>query len=515
MLINLKLANRKLTGVGLLIFSIILLSQFQFCKESTAINLKEKTRGDNLEWRMPINLSSNQIKEYEQGEKLARMHCTHCHEYVAPDFLDRITWPRVFTAMEQQMDKEGYLISKDEWIKLQQFYLLYAANTFHSTAKKQLPTLQKQFTGRTICNPANTKNNATLLKYSETDNTLYLGEKDGQLYHITSNTLFEKYKLPNIPVDLNYVDSTLLVLGIGNLAPSELRTGQLLAISNEDNVEILVDSLKRPIHFQMTDFGKKEEDSYLIASFGSTLGEKPSGDLAYFNNQTKTIVGNLSGATQVEIADIDQDGQLEIIGLFSQGNESINIYNRDNKGQFILQNSLRFPPIYGTNSFQLADMNADGFLDLLVTHGDNDDYSQVFKPYHGIKIYLNDQQNNFTPHYFYQINGASKVKAADIDKDGDLDFVVLAMYPDLFSRPYETLLYFENIGELNFKVQYFESQPSANWMLLELADLDQDGDLDIITAANDEIGGLVPPALKQNWQERNTAVKVYDNVQNN
>jgi len=280
---------------------------------------------------------------------------------------------------------------------------------------------------------------------------------------------------------------------------------------------VVVDSLKRPINFQIANFKETDSKGYLIASFGSTEGKTPSGDLSFYKNKSnkKQLIGNLSGAMQVEVTDIDGDGIQEIIGLFSQANEAINIYNLDEKGQFILKSSLRFSPVYGTNSFQLIDMNEDGFLDLLVTNGDNDDYSPIFKPYHGIRLYLNDQQNNFSPTYFYQINGASKVKAADIDKDGDIDFVVLAMYPDLFSRPYETLLYFENIGQFHFKVQYFEAQPSANWMLLELADIDHDTDLDIITAANQEIGGLMPPALKQAWLDKEVVAKIYYNKANN
>lgn len=148
MLLIFKFTNKKLTGVGLLILSVILFSQFQSCKESSDEPLKEQYKGDNLDWSALTKLSPSQIKEYEQGTKLAQTYCSGCHEYVAPQFLDRITWPRVLSVMEEQMDKQGYLISHDEWIKIQQFYLLFAAKTFYSTQKQQQPTLQTQFLGK-------------------------------------------------------------------------------------------------------------------------------------------------------------------------------------------------------------------------------------------------------------------------------------------------------------------------------------------------------------------------------
>jgi len=177
MSLTLKIINRKLTRIGLLLFSILLLIQVQSCRESTTITLDATTKGDNLEWRTPTTFSPEQAKAFQQQVPLAQKHCSHCHEYVAPDLLDRITWPRVLSVMKMHIDKIDYSISQNEWIQVQQFYLQYAAKTFHSTTKKHLPTLQTQFVGEVIPNPENTQNNATLLKYLQTDSTLYLGKK--------------------------------------------------------------------------------------------------------------------------------------------------------------------------------------------------------------------------------------------------------------------------------------------------------------------------------------------------
>jgi hypothetical protein len=55
-------------------------------------------------------------------------------------------------------------------------------------------------------------------------------------------------------------------------------------------------------------------------------------------------------------------------------------------GNFGQEEVLKFPPIYGSSSFALADFNKDGYPDIVYTCGDNADYSQVLKPYHGVYI---------------------------------------------------------------------------------------------------------------------------------
>ena len=128
-----------------------------------------------------------------------------------------------------------------------------------------------------------------------------------------------------------------------------------------------------------------------------------------------------------------------------------------------------FPPLYGTNSFDTADIDGDGDLDIITTHGDNDDYSKVFKPYHGLRVHLNNGNNEFKESYYYHINGASKVIAEDYDMDGDQDLLTIAMYADYFSRPHEVLLLFQNDGKGQFQPQYFETEPKDNYVLMDLS----------------------------------------------
>ena len=69
---------------------------------------------------------------------------------------------------------------------------------------------------------------------------------------------------------------------------------------------------------------------------------------------------------------------------------------------------LRFSPVYGTSWFEMIDYDGDGDDDIVTVNGDNADESYVLKPYHGLRIYLNDGNNHFEEKYFYPFYGATR-----------------------------------------------------------------------------------------------------------
>ena len=112
---------------------------------------------------------------------------------------------------------------------------------------------------------------------------------------------------------------------------------------------------------------------------------------------------------------------------------------------------MRFPAVYGSSYFELADLNNDGVQDIVYTCGDNADYSTILKPYHGVYLFLNNGDNSFKQVYFYPIHGCYKAIARDIDKDGDIDIAAIAYYADFTNQPEEGFVYLENKGDLDFQ----------------------------------------------------------------
>ncbi|MEL6945417.1 MAG: VCBS repeat-containing protein, partial [Bacteroidota bacterium] len=404
-----KLLTHRLLSI-IAIFLVFPSLLFYCTEDNTSRN--STTKGDDLDWRTTINFTPIINEEYKKQQKLAEVTCSGCHSYVPPEMLDRLTWPSVLSVMRKEMEKNNMIVKDEEWIKLLQFYRNNSPEIFLSVPKAYPPSLQQLFDGIILRDSAQDQNKYTMLKYLASDSTLYCGTLDGQLLSIKNHKLQHEFYIENTPIDIAYSNQSHLVLGIGSLAPTDVKKGQLIQIDSKKNKQIVIDSLHRPIQFQMT---KTDQDTaYVIASFGSAT---TSGDLSLYRYipPQKTLISPLAGATQSEFVDIDQDEREELVALFSQGNERINIYEQVEHGIFQEKNQITFSPVFGTNSFQLNDFNQDGFLDLVVTNGDNDDYSQILKPYHGVRIYLNDRSNNFKLSYFYQINGASSIKSGDVD----------------------------------------------------------------------------------------------------
>ncbi|NBW03553.1 MAG: hypothetical protein EBR87_07570, partial [Cytophagia bacterium] len=126
------------------------------------------------------------------------------------------------------------------------------------------------------------------------------------------------------------------------------------------------------------------------------------------------------------------------------------------------------------------------------------------KNYHGVHIFINDGSNNFKEKYFYPVYGATKTIARDFDLDGDLDMAMIAFYAEPIMPTNESFLYFQNQGNLNFKVSNLNIPFGGRWMVMDAGDADQDGDLDILLG-NFQFGapkkGKVKPGLQLNYIE--------------
>ncbi len=440
---------------------------------------------------------------------LSQRACGSCHQYVGPEMLDRVSWPRVLSVMRDKMGKVGMTLTTEEWARLRNFYTQNAEPVFYSVPAQSIPPIQCLFE-REMVTHVEVSLACTMIEYVSSIDRIIVGTSAGRLYELGSAALIEICDIQNIPIDIDTISGdSLYLLTMGSLRPSNAPTGQLLRWSYDDcDASVIVDSLIRPIHFSVTDM-----DQVLISSFGSTVDTVATGGLLSIDMlaSDESVIDELPGAMQTEPIEIAV-GEQGVIGLFSQGNEMLKLYTWDDENIVQSRVLLSFSPVYGTNSFDLADVNGDGHLDILVTHGDNDDYSKIYKPYHGIRIYQNDGQFNFTEVHHTRINGASKVKAADFDLDGDMDFICLAMYPDLFNRAWESLLYFENLGDANFRMSRMTEEPQANWILMEVADIDSDGDMDIVTAANPNIGSAKPATLQQKWSESPVSLGVFTNT---
>jgi hypothetical protein len=266
-----------------------------------------------------------------------------------------------------------------------------------------------------------------------------------------------------------------LYLGIGNMLPNEDHNGRLYTMNDRGSAaKLILDSLHRPVQVLRTDTDRDGIQDLVILEYGYETGQ-----VSIFNGKTATtaVISQQPGARNVVVRDVDKDGWPDLFILFAQAKEQVSLFHNLSGKGFQEEVLVQFPPVYGSSFLDLADMNDDGVEDLIVSFGDNADFSMTKKPFHGIGIYTHNGKGQYQRAWFYPVYGATKTIAGDFDQDGDQDMAMIAFFSE--PDPQESFLYFENKGNWQFQV-YSVNLPPAKWLVMEAGDVDRDGDLDLI-----------------------------------
>lgn len=353
----------------------------------------------------------------------------------------------------------------------------------------------------------------TLLRYDSASSLLFIGEASNQLNILDNElSLLKTYDIdsPAPYIKVSSTDFYLLTMGIMN--PSEMSIGKLYHFETLEKTvlnssrRILIDNLSRPVHASFADLNQDNLEDIIICNFGNLLGDLSWYEADKEGKYKRHILKNLPGAIKTEIFDFNRDGLSDIIVLMAQGNEGLFIFYNQGKGNFKEENILRFPPVYGSNSFELVDFDHDGWMDILYTNGDNGDYSVSLKKYHGIRLFINNGKNNFDEKYFYPLHGASKAMAHDFDMDGDYDIAAISFFPDYKGAPVEGFIYLENNGMFSFNASTFPEAIEGRWLVMEKGDFDKDGDTDLILGSFIYGATPVQKDFKNTWEDKSHVI---------
>lgn len=473
------------------------------------------------------------IPSNKSGKELAATYCGSCHQFPNPALLDKTTWEKsvlpkmayrlglesdvfkVYGATNpeelqylavSQVFPEKPVIANEDWAKIIKYYINNAPEKAIPQAKKETVSVGlSNFSVKKIEGTANKIPYVTFVKFNSAQKSIYAawrGEQSFLKKFDINGVLKDSIAVPSPIADIDFSQKNLRVLTLGIMDPNDLRKGSLLEITPQKQTKPLLEFLQRPVQASFADLNKDGKEDFILCNFGNELGK-----LAWYDGVSKRerILKELPGARNTFIKDMNGDNLPDIVVLMTQAREGVFIFYNSGHGTFDEKQILAFPSVYGSSYIDLVDFNKDGFLDILYTNGDNADLSISLKSFHGVRIFMNDGKNNFKQSFFYPMFGASKAMAADFDLDGDLDIAAISFFTDPKQKPNEGFLLLDNQGNNQFKVSTFPEANQGKWMVMDVADMDQDGDSDILLGSflrrgmadveELKIGRKLPPSM--------------------
>ncbi|MGE0757922.1 MAG: FG-GAP repeat domain-containing protein [Pirellulaceae bacterium] len=189
------------------------------------------------------------------------------------------------------------------------------------------------------------------------------------------------------------------------------------------------------------------------------------------------------GPIHIPVLDINRDGRPDFLALVSQEREQIDLFVNRGGGQFTRQLIWAAPDLtFASSGIDVVDLDRDGDSDIVLTNGDAFDNSYV-SPTHGVRWLEQQDNSRFVCHSITDLPGAYCARPGDVDGDGDLDLVVGVWLPPQI-RPENvardklaSLVYLEKAASGQFIRHALETGDPSH-TTVELADFDGDGDLD-------------------------------------
>ena len=280
---------------------------------------------------------------------------------------------------------------------------------------------------------------------------------------------------PKAIIPIHVLTSDIDQDGKADILFSSLRDNKIawyrnLGEGNFGKQQVIPSNLRSPRNLYVVDLDQ-DGDPDVFSSNGE------SGKMVYFENQGKGSfaqqreIGEFhSNLWSIATADLDQDGKLDIV-VGAQSGDNVVWYRQESGQKFTTGGIIAGRrKAYGTQSVYTADLNGDGWVDVLSASVSDDK----------VAWYPNLGGGNFGPQRIImgRADGANRVRAADLDGDGDMDVVATLEYAG-------RAVWFKNDGTGQFELQKDLRGVVSFASSLYVADLNQDKHQDVVYGSRD------------------------------
>ena len=482
-----------------------------------------------------VSAESQSASTQVAGKVLAEQYCKRCHPTPLPEQLPADRWPYVLQWMGHYFGHESFegprrSVVLDELVPespsvdsktleaIQEYYVSNAPEeptpdeVFDSALRDS--ALFRERPSSFLPSPRL----ISCLKFDPAHQILYVG--DGQANRLW---LFSQLGVPlgsyecrdTQPIDVVMREERIVVPLIGDFMRGEDLGGVMMA--NRDNQTEPVYPVKdfyRTAHTTVADLDGDGREDLVVSGFGA----RKAGALSVFwnegNGYERQDLLNRNGSLRTAAQDVDGDGDLDLLLMTAQGYHEFSWFRNDGQRSFLQQGIWLKHSSLGTNGFRLADLNRDGSPELIVYCGNNMELANPpVRPYHGIYVYRGNPLEGYEQVYFHPLPGAIACEIADFNGDQKLDIAAVSSLPDWrVEKPISTLMMLQS-EDLQFESTTIAETRGTQWTSMTSADIDQDGDIDLVLGMLHIVPDIPAESLKnfRSATAKQPAVMVLEN----